>query len=39
MRRETLFSDKSQAKNWISESDVDFFTGGAALLPSLLESA
>ena len=28
LRRETLFSVESKQRNWLSESDVSFFTGG-----------
>jgi hypothetical protein len=28
LRRETLFSVESKQRNWLSESDVTFFTGG-----------
>lgn len=29
MKRETLFGSSSSPGSWLSESDVDFFTGGA----------
>lgn len=28
MKRETLFGNSSSPGSWLSESDVDFFTGG-----------
>lgn len=31
MKRETLFGNSSSPGSWLSESDVDFFTGGTNL--------
>lgn len=31
MKRETLFGNSSSPGSWLSESDVDFFTGGTKL--------